>query len=109
MDLGTQTLLSIALLLALNNALVRFAFMRTRTILFVGIQLLNTAVAVWLMARGIPGFESIPAVSWMLGLLLVLHVVQNIRWKRAVRAEAEEDDDKERRASAIRQALGDDG
>jgi hypothetical protein len=104
-DLGTQTLLSIALLLALNNAVVRVGWMRHRPVLFYAVQGLDVFVAAWLFWRGIPGFEHIPAISWMLGLLLILHVVQNVRWIRSVRAELGKDEDKERRASAIRAAL----
>jgi hypothetical protein len=108
MDLGTRTLLSVALLLALNNAVVRIGWLRRRLALFAAIQVLDVLVAGWLLWRGIPGLEEIPAVSWMLALLLLLHVVQNVRWFRAVRAEAAVDEERERKASAIRAALDED-
>lgn len=108
MDLGTRTLLSIAVLLGLNNALVRISWLKVRPVTFYAVQVLNVAVAGWLFWRGIPGFEHIPAISWMLALLLILHVVQNVRWLRAFQEDATRDDDRERKASAIRAALGDD-
>lgn len=107
MDLGTRTLLSVALLLALNNAIVRVPWLQHRVFLFVAVQVLDALVAGWLYWRGIPGFEEIPAISWMLGLLLVLHLVQNVRWFRLLRDERDEDAAHERRASAIRAALDD--
>ncbi len=109
MDRGTQTLLSVALLLALNNALVRLPGLGRRPVLFWGIQGLDLLVAGWLLWRGVPGFEAMPAIGWMLGLLLVLHVVQNIRHLRAVQRRDRDDAQREQRASAIRAALeGDD-
>lgn len=107
MDLGTRTLLSVALLLALNNAIVRVRWLRQRLLLFSAVQVLDVLVALWLLYRGVPGFERMPAIGWMLGLLLLLHVVQNVRWFRAVQRERVEDDDRERKASAIRAALDD--
>lgn len=107
LDLGTQTLLTVAILLALNNAIVRVPWLKTRPILFYAVQVLDVFVAAWLFWRGVPGFDDIPAISWMLGLLLILHVVQNVRWHRAFREEVSDDEDRERRASAIRAALED--
>lgn len=105
MDLGTRTLLSVALLLALNNVIVRVHWLRRRLVLFGAVQLLDVAVAGWLLVRGVPGLDDFPAIGWMLGLLLLLHVVQNVRWFRMVQREAEEDAATDERASAIRAAL----
>ncbi len=44
----------------------------------------------------------------MLGMLFMLHIVQNIRWKNARRRQhTDDDDDLEQRRSAIRAALDD--
>ena len=108
MDLGTQTLLSVMLLLALNTAMVRMERLKDRTVLFFGVQTLNVLVALYLFVRGMPGFDHIPIVAWVLGLWLLLRVAANHRWWSARRRDDGRDEATERRASAIREALKDD-
>ena len=107
MDLETQSLFSIVLLLVLNNLLVRFRRLYGRAVLYVGIQLLDGVVALYLLGFGLPGFRHMPAVSVMLGLLLVLHMVQNARWRHALRQEQSEAESADARRRAIRDALDD--
>lgn len=105
MDPGTRTLISIALLLALNNAIVRLPFLHGRPLLFWAVQALDALAAGVLIWRGIPGFEEMPAIGWMLGLLLILHIAQNLRWLADQRREARVSDAADARRSALREAL----
>lgn len=105
MDLSTQAVLSIAALLALNTGMVRLDLLKDRAILFWGVQGLNVVVALYLMIRGLPGYDFIPIVSWVLGLWLVLRTAMNHRWWMGRRRSEGRDAEAEQRASAIRQAL----
>ena len=105
MDLGTQTVLSIAGLLVLNTAMVRLKLLRDRSPLFWAVQGLNIAVAGWILWAGIPGFDHIPAVSWVMSLWLLLRVATNHRWYMSRSQEGSQDLAREQRASAIRAAL----
>jgi hypothetical protein len=107
-DLSTRILLSIALLLGLNNAVVRLPFLQDRVLLFWAVQFIDLGVCIALLVIGIPGFEDMPAISYMLGLLFLLHVAQNLRWRAQRRREQAPDEDVEARRSAIRDALGED-
>lgn len=105
MDLSTQAVLSIAALLALNTGMVRLEMLRDRAVLFWGVQGLNLVVALYLMVRGLPGYDFIPIISWVLALWLVLRTAMNHRWWMGRRRDDGRDEDVERRASAIREAL----
>lgn len=105
MDYGTRVVLSLALLLAFNNAVVRLPMLKDRELLFWAVQFLDIGVGSALLWWGIPGFEGTPAVSWMMGLLLFLHVAQNMRWRARRRAGRGQSTETEERASAIRAAL----
>ena len=108
MDLETQSLFSVVVLLVLNNMLVRFRRLRGRTVLYYGIQTLDGCVAAYLILLGLPGFRHMPAVSVMLGLLLVFHMVQNARWRRAALRQLANEEAADDRREAIRKALEDD-
>ena len=107
MDLGTRIVLSLALLLAVNNAMVRIGFLKDRTGLFWSVQCIDMLVGSALLWWGIPGFESTPAIAWMMGLLMFLHVAQNTRWRARRSKNRGQSHATEERASAIRAALGD--
>ena len=105
MDTSTGILLSVALLLGLNNAVTRIPFLRERAALFWTTQLLDLGACLLLLIWGIPGFQHMPAISYMLGLLFLLHVATNLRWKARQRRDHSVDDEVESRRSAIRAAL----
>jgi hypothetical protein len=107
MDPSTRIILSVALLLALNNAIVRLPWLKDRELLFWAVQILDVVACCALILYGIPGFEEIPIISWMLGLLFLLHVAQNLRWRARRRREHRVSDETEARRSAIRDALND--
>jgi hypothetical protein len=84
---------------------VRLPFLRDRTGLFWTVQVLNVLVGTAILMWGVPGFQQLASVSWMLGLLLFLHVAQNTRWLAERRREEQLSARQEGRASAIRAAL----
>ena len=67
-------------LIGINHLLMRIPGVIRRLWAFIPIQLLNLATATWLMAVGTPDFkkdEMLWVLDWVLGLLLIFHIVQN--------------------------------
>jgi len=62
-------------LVAVNQLAARVAVMRESGRLFWFLQLVNLAFVTYVLARGLPGFEQYPAVSWAIGLLFMLRIV----------------------------------
>ena len=78
MDTSTTLLLLVAALLGINNLIFHLPKWEQRRGLFWFLQLLNLAVVIALLAVGIPGFAgATKAINWVLGLLLILHIVGN--------------------------------
>jgi hypothetical protein len=86
MDFSSAVLFAIAALLGANQVVFRIPGWEHRRIVFWGVQLLNLCAAVMVLIWGLPGFEQTvaEAVKWVLGLLLVLHIITNNQ--RLVRA-----------------------
>ena len=107
MDLSTTVLFAVVILIALNQALMRLPIMRSQRWFFWLTQFVNLGVAAAVIVLGLPGFEHVPPVRVVIGLLLVMHLAQNLRlrmrWDREAR-EAEEEQRRER-AAALRGAL----
>ena len=76
MDLSTQALLGVVATMALNQLVIRLGGVTIRWI-FWPAQLINLGVGTAILAYGMPGFEQMPAVSWFLGLVFFLRVLQN--------------------------------
>ncbi len=79
MDLNTSVLLGLVAILALNQALVRIPALERRSTLFWGLQFLDIFIGSAVLIFGLPGFEHAPAVGWVVGLLFVMHVAQNMK------------------------------
>ena len=78
MDLPTTLILVVVAILGLNHLLFRIPGWHQRRVVFWGVQVLNLLVSILLMAVGIPGFAgAAKAINWVLGLLLILHIVTN--------------------------------
>jgi len=78
MDLSTTLILAVAAILGMNHMVFRLPGWEHRRVVFWGVQFLNLIVIIALLAVGIPGFAgATKAINWVLGLLLILHVVQN--------------------------------
>ena len=78
MDLSTALLCCVAALLGFNNLLFKVPGWEQRRVFFWSLQLVNLLAIIALLTIGIPGFAgATKAINWVLGLLLVLHVVGN--------------------------------
>ena len=78
MDLSTTLILAVAAILGMNHMVFRLPGWEHRRVVFWGVQVLNLIVIIALLAVGIPGFAgAAKAINWVLGLLLILHVVTN--------------------------------
>ena len=78
MDLPTTLILAVAALLGLNHMVFRLPGWEHRRVVFWGLQLLNLDCVVALLTVGIPGFGgATKPINWVLGLLLVFHIVTN--------------------------------
>ena len=78
MDLSTTLILGVAALLGLNHMVFRLPGWEHRRVVFWGLQLLNLSCVVALLTVGIPGFGgATKPINWVLGLLLVFHIVTN--------------------------------
>ena len=104
MDTSTTLIFAVAALLGVNNLLFKIPRWHTRRAVFWALQLTNLATIVGLLAVGIPGFSgATKAINWVLGLLLVMHIVSNNgRLVKAVRSEPEGPD---QQLNAKRQAI----
>jgi hypothetical protein len=78
MTLSDWLFFGVIALLAINHVAVLPAGWRHRRWIFWPVQLLNLGAATLLMAVGIPDLEAIaPFLNWVLGLLLIFHIVGN--------------------------------
>ncbi len=78
MDISTTLILAVAAILGMNHMVFRLPGWEHRRVVFWSVQLLNLIVIIALLAIGIPGFAgATKAINWVLGLLLILHVVTN--------------------------------
>lgn len=105
MTLDVGVLFAVVILLGLNQAMMRVDALWRRSAVFFGTTILMILAGTWVLAVGMPGFEHLPAVRWVLGLLLFMHVAQDlsVRGKRLA-AEAEAAEAAARR-EAIREGL----
>jgi len=90
MDLPTTLILAVAAILGMNHMVFRLPGWEHRRLVFWSVQLINLIVIIALLAIGIPGFAgAAKAINWVLGLLLILHVVTNNGRLVAALADAE--------------------
>lgn len=107
MDLGTWILFGLVAVIGANQVVVRLPAVRRDRRWFWGINALDALVAGAVLTLGLPGLP--PVAAWVVGLLLLLHVAQNLHlkatWDREDREEAIEEQRRERdRQRALREA-----
>ncbi len=109
MDRSTSVFLAIIAVLVLNQAVHRLPVLTRLRLLFWSVVCLDVGLAAGAIVFGLPGFQHAPSVSWVVGLLLGLHIVQNIRARSALVREDRmvgTKDETAERARQIRAALG---
>ena len=77
MDVSTQTLLAVVAVMALNQLVMRVGALRGRPSIFWTLQAANIACGTGLLLWGLPGFESLPVISWVLALLFFFRTIVN--------------------------------
>jgi hypothetical protein len=100
-DTGTAVLFALVAIIGVNQVAVRTRLARDRSAVFWGLTLMDLLAGIAVLVLGLPGFEHVPAVTWVVGLLLVMHVAQNLMlrngWEQEAREEAKAARDEERK------------
>jgi len=77
MDVSTKTLLAVVAVMALNQLVMRIGALHGRPPVFWGLQLANIACGTALLVWGLPGFVTLPVISWVLALLFFFRTIVN--------------------------------
>jgi len=100
-DLSTAILFVLVAIIGANQVIVRSRYARDSDAVFWVLTVGDLFLGVVVLAAGLPGFESTPVVSWVVGLLLVMHVAQNLmlrnEWAQQAREEARRERDEQRK------------
>jgi hypothetical protein len=100
LDWETSILLAVIGVMLLNQLVMRVGALKSRSLFFWSLQLLNLATGTAVITFGLPGFERWKVVNWIIGLLFFFRTVQNnntrARWLR-------EQQESERRVEKRRQ------
>ncbi len=109
MDTETAVLFGLVALIGLNQVLARVEALQARAPLFWSVQVVNAVIGALVIVVGLPGFEWLPPVSWVVGLLFYLHIGQNIRARAQTETRAREEArrERDRRAAALRAQVSD--
>ena len=101
MDVSTAVIFGLVALIGANQVLVRLPWVREDPRLFWSINIVDLGVGVAVLALGLPGYGHAPVVGWVVGLLLVMHVAQNLhlkgQWQQEARDAAKRQRDLERK------------
>ena len=107
MDVSLYALFGVVAALSINQMLLRVSIFRESQRGFLAVQSLNITMSVFILVFGLPGYSDQPAVSWVVGLLFLVHAGQNGRmqgtWERNRRQRIAEE--RSTRAEDIREAL----
>lgn len=82
-QLRDNALLIVIGAMATNHLVMRVHALRGSPWVFWPLQFANLAVGTGLILLGIPGFEELPVVSWLIALLFFFRVVQNNGMRQA--------------------------
>ena len=78
MDIPTTVLLGVVAVLAINQLVMRIP--RLRVALFWPVQIFLLLLGTVILIIGLPGYEDIPIISWVVGLLFFLHIARSLEW-----------------------------
>ena len=101
MDWSTAVIFGLVAILGANHLVIRTPWARNNPAVFWSVNILDVVLGSLVLVFGLPGFESMQAISWVVGLLLVAHVAQNLQlraqWAEEERRVAKQERDEERK------------
>ena len=78
MNEGDLALFVVAAALGLNHVAMRIPAQMVRWWVLIPVQLINMAATIFLLVRGIEGFQGpLKVINYVLALLLIVHMVKN--------------------------------
>ena len=90
MNVGTASLVALAVVLGVNYVVVRTDLARRWPALFWSITGLDLVVALVVLLVGVPGFEQSGLIRLTVGLVLLMHLAQNLQVRTRWLAEENE-------------------
>ena len=103
MDVSSAVLLGVVGVIAANQVVARLRWAMRTAWVFWPVVLIDLAVGVYVLVRGLPGFDHVPAVSLVVGLMLVLHVAHNLRSRSLLLREDQQEARRQASADRARQ------
>lgn len=101
MDTSTAVLFALVAIIGINQVAVRTRLAREKSGVFWALTIGDLLAGIAVLVFGLPGFEHMEVVSWVVGLLLVMHVANNLMlrngWEQEAREEAKAARDEERK------------
>jgi len=77
MDDASRVLFLLVVLISLNQLFARVPALHNGAWSYLMVQIINLSAATAVIVFGLPGFEDLSMVRWLLGLLLFWHVARN--------------------------------
>ncbi len=90
-DRETAALFVVLAGMATNQLVMRVPLLLRTGPVFWALQAGNVGLGLWIAARGLPGFDALPSLSVLVGLLFLFHVATNVRLRIALLRDEEED------------------
>ena len=108
MDVSTSVLLGVVGVIAANQVVARLPWAARTPWVFWPVAFIDLGVAVAVLVLGLPGFEHVPAVSLVVGLMLLMHLAHGLQRRSALLrddAQAAAREASRERSRALQQAL----
>ena len=74
---STTSFLVLIGIITANQLVLRVAGLRSKAWIFWPLQMLNLGLVCYIFTMGLPGFEGLPWVSYAIGLIFTLRIIQN--------------------------------
>ena len=92
---STTSFLVLIGIITANQLVLRIAGLRSKALIFWPLQMLNLGLVCYIFTMGLPGFQGMPWISYAIGLIFTLRIIQN----NGLRARYLREDAKKLRAS----------
>ncbi|MCB9665169.1 MAG: hypothetical protein H6732_13750 [Alphaproteobacteria bacterium] len=110
MTFADGVLFAVVILIAANHLVLRVERLVRSDLAFWSVCTLDVLAGTAVLGVGLPGLEAVRPASWVLGLLLFLHVAQNVSVRGRIlgRLRDAEEDARRLRAEALRSRVRED-